>query len=101
GIRYRIVTGVQTCALPIFTVLKIPSLIAPRRLSARWEAPSRSTFTPTHWNEGRRLSIPLLIYHLQPSAVASRTRHIITTRDSKEIGRASCRERRGEEERGG
>src|SRR5262249_56635673 len=78
GIRYWSVTGVQTCALPIFNLASARSIQAKRRVNFS------------------------LVWRSVPSGSASRWRARLTTANKRspasapasfEIGRASCRER--------
>src|SRR5258708_10808256 len=45
GIRYDLVTGVQTCALPISRRPRSPPTVSPRRTSACPSGPDRTTRT--------------------------------------------------------
>src|SRR5207245_4945608 len=75
GIRDATVTGVQTCALPIFDAYPVPAMTGTRPPDV-WTA---SSITRRRSASSRRMNSPLV-----PA----------TTRPCAQIGRASCRERR-------
>src|SRR5438067_10589985 len=79
GIRDRNVTGVQTCALPIWI-----SSISPRERSSR---PRRCLRDQTIADCGLRIA------DLAGTAVAAVTASVLLDRQDSQIGRASCRER--------
>src|SRR3546814_2112906 len=76
--RCALVTGVQTCALPIFSDLK------PERIHS-WEAAFIQDLRPLFnlYDEDQHADLKLTWYH--------NTTHDVIERDK--IGRASCRER--------
>src|SRR5207244_5041827 len=87
GIRDDLVTGVQTCALPISAASSGPSAERPAA-AARSAAMTRLA------------GVPLFRYPIAPARTAARTRsaepsteNATTGRSGAEIGRASCRER--------
>src|SRR5690606_41096688 len=94
GIRDFHVTGVQTCALPIFTLapeamtLEGITVNAPRPPPGNAQAGEQSTSLPQELLS--RLPLP----DLDPATLALLAAGVVGT----EIGRASCRER---EEHGG
>src|SRR2546427_1109923 len=78
GIRDLTVTGVQTCALPIFVMEYIDGVALPRWMT-RTPPPGRS--------DRVRLALQLT------TALDAAHKNGIVHRDIKQIGRASCRER--------
>src|SRR5207245_3740918 len=90
GIRDATVTGVQTCALPIYFVVNCKVLSCP------------AGSTPTLHTTSRPLAWPPSLALTNSSSYGSRSRTttsvrstwpgLLTTRP-QEIGRASCRER--------
>src|SRR5258708_26463330 len=76
GIRDDLVTGVQTCALPILPSVPSCSSTHRRRSSGRSSRAARLWPTP------------------EPSRRAAERRHSVAQSSSEEIGRASCREKR-------
>src|SRR5206468_6245855 len=84
GIRYLIVTGVQTCALPI-SVLETVKRRFREELDYSLEAERQEAFRAFHAGD------PTIRV---PAVVRDRSaRHVLTSEFVREIGRASCRER--------
>src|SRR5258708_27550538 len=79
GIRDDLVTGVQTCALPIFDYLENVELAAPNAEARRLRLPVQWVSRPTP--EQRRRYTGRL------------SGGTLSVGDEVEIGRASCRER--------
>src|SRR5687767_15712956 len=82
GIRDKLVTGVQTCALPISHIRMVTP---PRQTPVSMKSPGTpfvSTSSTQNWTLSR---------HLKPTIVCIGSRTALTK--SSQIGRASCRER--------
>src|SRR5207248_7004582 len=88
GIRYRTVTGVQTCALPIW--IHAPQMDQRERMSAHGRKPPRPR--PRLQAGGQRRTRQGAQRHRGAAAGAAKP---------GQIGRASCREREEEEVGGG
>src|SRR5699024_11576961 len=87
GIRDRNVTGVQTCALPIYSRLPRALRISPPALSARYCAASSVTLTGSPSAERRAAAWRM------PCSTSAAVRLLNSKTVQREIGRASCRER--------
>src|SRR5690606_40229556 len=85
GIRDFHVTGVQTCALPIFLVL-IPTAMVQRALFARWRFNLAETYAFLAYVFGHYVALGI-VGALLPKFI----RALLPLR--LQIGRASCRER--------
>src|SRR5207247_5082687 len=92
GIRDPLVTGVQTCALPI-SALVDDLLLSPRALpqASNEAAPlAQNTFSPRCCSSERQRSKTPLGHRLES---LRSVKWPVAARAGKEIGRASCRER--------
>src|SRR2546422_5654471 len=87
GIRDVAVTGVQTCALPIFDPVGMELLFERFLSEARGEWPDIDLDLPSG---ARREAVIQHVYQRYGRLGAGMTANVITYR---EIGRASCRER--------
>src|SRR5687767_15175665 len=79
GIRDKLVTGVQTCALPIFRASRSTTGV----VSGRAYPGRHTSFLPT----------TRVIRPLQPDSTHCQSLSVPTYSADREIGRASCRER--------
>src|SRR5205823_10141183 len=92
GIRDKLVTGVQTCALPIFTLLP-----GSEGSGLRWRVRADSNLIgvasrlPEPFAKSESVPLPLRV-ELQAGADTGQLRLALGER-LREIGRASCRER--------
>src|SRR5207244_9878833 len=93
GIRYDLVTGVQTCALPILALLVLSSLLlaspSPGR-GAEWRDVSDARLVNAERDAGN-----WLMYNRTYAGWRYSPLEQISTANIK-IGRASCRERGGD-----
>src|SRR5690606_40667823 len=91
GIRVFHVTGVQTCALPIYTETGIPESMVREQQSITWYDLA-CRFVDLKWPHAAAKSRTGIA-----DALATVTPVMVTTAkgkpDEKKIGRASCRER--------
>src|SRR5206468_7079171 len=94
GIRYLIVTGVQTCALPIFLRSnQVHSQDAPANSSFA-EKLTRTTTPRTQWSSSSG-SLPKMTLHSWIAVPSTRTCEVVIATISRAQDRkASCRERR-------
>src|SRR5207249_8161449 len=99
GIRDRNVTGVQTCALPIFKDGKLEERDV--EVEVQQEGfPMLEMMQPPQGMEGTDMNLTEWLKEMLPKKKKRRTVHLHEARRILiEIGRASCRER--VEERGG
>src|SRR5699024_11676390 len=91
GIRDRNVTGVQTCALPIFPFI-LPYLGAECNFFVTTSRRAPSIRAPSRGGTGSRLNAPV-----RTLAARKAPSHTVSRADARayqsKIGRASCRER--------
>src|SRR5207248_3624746 len=88
GIRYRTVTGVQTCALPIYTVinyLRVAEVMADGRIIAVARNNKRLCFRPNDSGLRKARLAERLIYRPRFPRFGDNS-------SANQIGRASCRE---------
>src|SRR5690606_39763415 len=100
GIRGFHVTGVQTCALPIFAALSFSERDTSTNTTTR---ESKNAPDPSSSSTEPHICIaPRLKCRMANHTETSRTRAVIRARNlSPQIGRASCREREGGQGGGG